>query len=64
MSAVYSLRKIYGSATILAAITLTGLIFGLFGEGIWDAVSWSALSVPLFVIAWKIARSIWALSGS
>jgi hypothetical protein len=59
MSAVYSLRKIYGTAAVLATISVIGLIFGLFGEGVWDAGSWIALAVPLSVIAWKIARSIW-----
>jgi hypothetical protein len=61
MSATYSFRKVYGSAAALAAITLIGLIFGLFGKGIWDAVSWIALAVPLSVMTWKIARSIWGV---
>jgi hypothetical protein len=59
MSAAYSFRKVYGSAAILAAISVIGLIFGLFGEGIWDAVSWISLAIPLAVIVWKIARSRW-----
>jgi len=50
-------RKIYGSAAVLAAITAAGLLSALFGDGLWDAVSWVALAVPLFVIVWKINRS-------
>ncbi len=52
-----SFRKIYGSASVLAALTGAGLLSGLFGDGLWDAASWVALAVPLFVVLWKIARS-------
>ena len=52
-----SFRKIYGSASVLAAITGSGLLSALFGDGLWDAASWIALAVPLFVIVWKITRS-------
>ncbi len=52
-----SFRKIYGSALVLAALTGAGLLSALFGDGLWDAVSWAALAVPLFVIVWKITRS-------
>jgi hypothetical protein len=52
-----SFRKIYGSASVLAALTGAGLLSALFGDGLWDAVSWVALAVPLFVILWKITRS-------
>ena len=52
-----SFRKIYGSASVLAAITGSGLLSALFGDGLWDAVSWVALAAPLFVIVWKITRS-------
>lgn len=57
MSMSYGFRKVYGSASVLAALTGTGLLFGLFGDGLWDVVSWAALAVPLFVIVWKITRS-------
>ena len=50
-------RKIYGSASVLAAITGAGLLSALFGDGLWDMASWIALAVPLFVIVWKITRS-------
>lgn len=54
MSRSYSFRKVYGAATILAVITLAGLVFALFGDGIWDEVSWCALAIPLAVLIWKI----------
>lgn len=56
MSTPNSFRKVYGSASALAAITAAGLLLALFGDGIWDAMSWGALAVPLFVIVWKIIR--------
>ncbi len=52
-----SFRKIYGSASLLAALTGAGLLSALFGDGLWDVVSWVALAVPLFVIVSKIALS-------
>lgn len=52
-----SFRRIYGVATILAAITVCGLLSALFGDGIWDELSWVALVVPLAVIVWKFNRA-------
>lgn len=57
MNAHNGFRKIYGSAAVLAAITGSGLLSALFGDGLWDAASWLALAVPLFVIVWKITQS-------
>lgn len=48
-----SFRRIYGPAILLAAITVCGLLSALFGDGIWDELSWIALAIPLAVIAWK-----------
>lgn len=39
-------RKMYGSASVLAALTAAGLLCALFGDGLWDAVSWVVLAVP------------------
>lgn len=49
-----SFRRIYGPAPILAVITLGGLLAALFGDGVWDEISWVALAVPLTVILWKL----------
>jgi hypothetical protein len=49
----FPFRKIYGSAAILATITVGGLLSALFGDGIWDELSWVALAIPLVVIVWK-----------
>jgi membrane protein implicated in regulation of membrane protease activity len=48
-----SFRRIYGTAIILAAVTVAGLLSALFGDGIWNELSWVALSIPLIVILWK-----------
>ena len=52
-----SFRKVYGHPSILAAITLIGLLFALFGDGFWDVASWIALAIPLLVLASKLAMS-------
>ena len=57
MSTHYSFSKIYGTASVLAAITSAGLLSALFGDDLWDVASWIALAVPLFVVVWKITRS-------
>ncbi len=53
MSYSLSFRQIYGPAIVIAAITLYGLLSALLGDGVWDAFSWVALSIPLFVITLK-----------
>jgi len=53
MSQLFSFRKVYGPAFVLAVVTACGLLSALLGDGIWDALSWMALAVPLAVIAWK-----------
>ena len=37
---------------LLAAVTAFGLISALLGDGVWNALSWTALAVPLGVITW------------
>ncbi len=56
MSHPFPFRKVYGAAMVLAAITLYGLLSALFGDGVWDELSWVALAVPLAVIAWKCSK--------
>jgi membrane protein implicated in regulation of membrane protease activity len=57
MKSSFPFRKVYGPAIIIAAITIYGLLSALFGDGIWDEVSWVALSIPLAVIVWKYSRA-------
>jgi len=53
MSQHSSVRKVYGVPLLLAAITLAGLLFALFGDGLWDALSWIAMATPIIVMAYK-----------
>lgn len=52
----FPFRKVYGPAVALAAVTFGGLLSALLGDGIWNAASWCALSIPLVVIAWKYGQ--------
>lgn len=53
----FPFRKVYGPAAILAVITFLGLLSALLGDGLWDAASWCALTIPLAVVLWKYGRS-------
>lgn len=57
MSQAFPFRKVYGAALLLAAVSLYGLLSALLGDGVWDALSWLALSIPLGVIVWKYLRA-------
>jgi hypothetical protein len=36
----------------IAALTLTGLIAGLLGDGVWDVIAWAGLAVPLVAMGY------------
>ena len=50
-------RKVYQIPLVLAAITIAGLLFALFGDGGWDTLSWIFLAIPVAVIIQKIVVS-------
>ncbi len=56
MSQPFPFRKVYGVASVIAGLTLFGLLSALFGDGVWDELSWVALGIPLAVIVWKYNR--------
>ncbi len=58
MRHTFPFRKVYGAAVVLAVIILYGLLSALFGDGVWDELSWAALAIPLGVIAWKYLHAI------
>lgn len=41
----------------LGLITVAGLIAALVGDGIWDAMSWVALAVPVALCIYRWGRS-------
>lgn len=51
-----SLRSVYGIPALLALVTSCGLLSALLGDGLWDALSWIALAIPLAVLAWYLVQ--------
>jgi hypothetical protein len=47
-----SLVAIFLVPAILAVLSGVGLISALLGDGVWDGLSWLALSVPIVVVVW------------
>ncbi|GAA4310037.1 hypothetical protein [Compostibacter hankyongensis] len=45
-----SFLKLWGIPLLLAALTLLGLLSALLGDGLWDALSWTALAIPVLVL--------------
>jgi hypothetical protein len=41
---------------VVAGLSIAGLIFALVGDGIWDALSWVTLVVPILLFVAGIAR--------
>lgn len=46
--------RIFGAPAIVAALIAAGLASGVLGDGIWDVISWIALSTPLAVVAFHL----------
>lgn len=46
-----SFWQVFGTPTILAVVSTVGLIAALIGDGLYDAVSWITLAIPVVVIA-------------
>ena len=60
MSAVTRRRgliRIFAVPAILAVLTIFGLTSGILGDGIWDAISWIALGIPIAVVVFHLCRS-------
>jgi hypothetical protein len=52
-----TLAQIFYLPAILAIITCVGLLSALFGDGVWDALSWVALACPIAATAYFVLRS-------
>lgn len=48
------IRSTFAIPTIIAAISLLGLILALTGDGVRDALSWAALTTPVAAVAWAM----------
>jgi len=56
--ALLTTLQIFRAPLAVAAITAFGLLSALLGDGVWDALSWIALAVPVVVTAHYLCRSI------
>jgi hypothetical protein len=52
-----SLGAAYRRPLFFGLLTLVGFPAALFGDGIWDAISWLCLGTPVVAVAWYIFRS-------
>jgi uncharacterized iron-regulated membrane protein len=48
---------IFAAPVLLSLVTILGLLSALIADGAWDAMSWIALSVPIFIVAAFVSRS-------
>lgn len=46
------LGRIFAIPIVLNVLAAAGLAAGLFGDGLFDAMSWLLLALPLMVAAW------------
>lgn len=49
-----SLWAVFAAPIAIAIASLVGLLAALTGDGVRDAVSWAALSVPVAITAWAL----------
>lgn len=47
------LLAIFGIPAVIALVTTAGLVTALLDDGLVDALSWAALSVPVLAAAWS-----------
>jgi len=65
MKVSFPFRRVYGVPMLLAALTLVGLLFALFEDGLWDAVSWGFLALPLLLLLWYLfLHQPWSFAAS
>lgn len=51
-----SMRQIFSAPLVFAALTTTGLIAALVGDGPWDGLSWVTLAAPVAAFAFFMGR--------
>lgn len=45
--------KVWRTPLVLGILSAFGLLAALLGDGIWKALAWIALLIPLLIIGWK-----------
>lgn len=46
------LRRTFGAPAVIALASIVGLVSALIGDGVFDAVSWIALTTVIGVVIW------------
>ncbi|QXQ06776.1 hypothetical protein KX816_01520 [Sphingosinicellaceae bacterium] len=49
-------RVVFRNPAIIAVATLTGLVAGLLGDGVYDGLAWLGLGIPVVVIVAMLSR--------
>lgn len=49
-----SLGAIFAVPSLLALVSIAGLVVALTGDGLRDAVSWAALAIPVLAVVWAM----------
>ena len=52
----YSLWQVFRWPLLLGVVTVIGLVSALLADGVWDALSWALLALPLVVGLWFSVR--------
>ncbi|KRR05745.1 hypothetical protein CQ12_41180 [Bradyrhizobium jicamae] len=51
-----TLGQIFAAPIAIGALSTVGLLAALVGDGVWDAVSWLALALPILLYLFFVAR--------
>ncbi len=46
--------QIFATPTLIALLSLAGLLAALLGNGVFDWVSWVGLAAPLVIVGWAM----------
>ena len=46
--------QIFATPTLIALLSLVGLLAALLGNGVFDWVSWVGLAAPLVIVGWAM----------
>lgn len=52
-----TLTQVFCLPAFFAAITIIGLLSALFGDGVWDALSWVTLACPVAATVYFVLKS-------
>ncbi|TNE64764.1 MAG: hypothetical protein EP335_06560 [Alphaproteobacteria bacterium] len=55
-SSARSMKQIFMAPTVIAVLSVVGLVAALAGDGAADLLSWVALGVPVAIAAWAYGR--------